>query len=174
MYYCKIGPKFVGHFIDYFLMLGDSSPNISKSFSQSYLVNDVYFKASNEAFVMLFLWSWLQVFLKVVWCTMCKFKRFCNKSIFFYGAIFYKFVSFIFVNVGMGFDFIKCGGLCLAFWAFLPWMLIFFSGWLLCIIGCFGCVLSTYRQLRQLVNMYAGSFEYLIVISLSEHFRYCN
>jgi hypothetical protein len=41
------------------------------------------------------------------------------------------------------------------------------SAWLLCWVGCFICVLSTYIQLRQSVNMWAGSFIYLVVISLS-------
>jgi hypothetical protein len=41
------------------------------------------------------------------------------------------------------------------------------SAWLLWWVRCFICVLSTYRQLRQSMNMYAGSFVYLIVINLS-------
>ena len=41
------------------------------------------------------------------------------------------------------------------------------SAWLLCWVGCFMCVLSTYMQFRQSVNMWAGSFMYLVVISLS-------
>ena len=41
------------------------------------------------------------------------------------------------------------------------------SAWLLWWVGCFICVLSTYRQLRQSVNMCAGSFGYLVVIIFS-------
>jgi hypothetical protein len=40
------------------------------------------------------------------------------------------------------------------------------SAWLLWCVGCFICVLSTYIQLRQSVNICAGSFGYLVVISL--------
>ena len=41
------------------------------------------------------------------------------------------------------------------------------SAWLLWWEGCFICVLRTYIQLRQSVNMCAGSLAYLVVISLS-------
>ena len=41
------------------------------------------------------------------------------------------------------------------------------SAWLLCCVGCFMCVLITYIQLRQSVNMYAGSLGYLLLIILS-------
>ena len=34
---------------------------------------------------------------------------------------------------------------------------IVLSAWLLCCVGCFICVLITYKQLRQSVNMWAGS-----------------
>jgi hypothetical protein len=44
---------------------------------------------------------------------------------------------------------------------------IVLSAWLLWWVGCFICVLSTYRHLRQSINMYVGSFVYLIVINLS-------
>ena len=44
---------------------------------------------------------------------------------------------------------------------------IVLSAWLLWWVGCFICVLSTYIQLRQSVNMCAGSLAYLVVISLS-------
>ena len=41
------------------------------------------------------------------------------------------------------------------------------SAWLLWRVGCFICVLSTYRQFRQSVNICVGSFGYLVVITLS-------
>ena len=41
------------------------------------------------------------------------------------------------------------------------------STWLLCWVGCFICVLITYRQWRQLVNVCAGSLAYSVVIILS-------
>ena len=44
---------------------------------------------------------------------------------------------------------------------------IVLSAWLLWWVGCFICVLSTYMQLRQSVNMCAGSLANLVVISLS-------
>ena len=44
---------------------------------------------------------------------------------------------------------------------------IVLSTWLLWWVGCFICELSTYRQLRQSVNMCVGSLAYLVVISLS-------
>ena len=44
---------------------------------------------------------------------------------------------------------------------------IVLSAWLLWWVGCFICVLRTYRQFRQYVNMWAGSLLYLVVINLS-------
>ena len=41
------------------------------------------------------------------------------------------------------------------------------SAWLLWCVGCFICVLMTYRQLRQSVKMWAGSCGYLVVIIFS-------
>ena len=38
------------------------------------------------------------------------------------------------------------------------------SGWLLCIVGCFICVLITYSPLKQSVNMCAGLLEYSSLI----------
>ena len=38
------------------------------------------------------------------------------------------------------------------------------SGWLLCIVGCFICVLITYSPLRQSVNMCAGLLGYSLLI----------
>ena len=40
------------------------------------------------------------------------------------------------------------------------------SAWLLCCVGCFICVLMTYIQLRQSVNMWVGSVGNLEVIIL--------
>ena len=37
---------------------------------------------------------------------------------------------------------------------------IVLSAWLLCRLGCFICIFSTYRQFRQSVNICAGSFGY--------------
>ena len=39
--------------------------------------------------------------------------------------------------------------------------------WLLWRVGCFICVLSTYKQLKEFVNMCASSSIYLVVINLS-------
>ena len=36
--------------------------------------------------------------------------------------------------------------------------------WLLCWVGCFICVLITYRQLRRSVNMCVGSLGFFVVI----------
>ena len=44
---------------------------------------------------------------------------------------------------------------------------IVLSAWLLCIVGCLMCVFRLYRQLRQFVNICAGSFRYLVDINLS-------
>ena len=41
------------------------------------------------------------------------------------------------------------------------------SAWLLCVVGCLMCVFRLYRQLRQSVNICAGSSGYLVVINLS-------
>ena len=39
-----------------------------------------------------------------------------------------------------------------------------FSGWLLCIVVCFICVLIMYSPVRQFVNMCAGSLGYSLLI----------
>ena len=44
---------------------------------------------------------------------------------------------------------------------------IILSVWLLCRVGCFSCMLSTYRKLKQSVNMFGVLFVYVVVISLS-------
>ena len=44
---------------------------------------------------------------------------------------------------------------------------IVLSAWLWCVVGCLMCVFKLYRQLRQSVNMCAGSFGYLVDISVS-------
>ena len=43
---------------------------------------------------------------------------------------------------------------------------IVLSAWLLCMVGCLICVFKLYRQLRQSVNMCAGSFGYFVDINL--------
>ena len=37
-------------------------------------------------------------------------------------------------------------------------------GWLLCIVGCFICVLITYSPVRQSINMCTGSLGYSLLI----------
>ena len=41
---------------------------------------------------------------------------------------------------------------------------VIWSGWLLCSVGCLICVLSRYNTFRLLVNIYAGSFGYGVLM----------
>ena len=54
-----------------------------------------------------------------------------------------------------------------AFNMFTIYVSIVLSAWLLWCVGCFICVLITYRQFRQSVKMSAGSCGYLVVIIFS-------
>jgi len=110
-------------------------------------------------------WTWTFVFLVIKWCSVCKFIWLCGKFVF----LCYTILTSLFA----------CSLPKMLIWAFILYIVVgcvrfwsmstidsnmVLSVWFRCSMGCLSYVLSTYRQLRQFVNICVGSCRYLFVI----------